>query len=191
MISSGSGVLKITYMLMFLKLFLQSRHFMNLRLQYLTTNSTSPWRWLRGTSNFIFPELILIFPALSSIFSLLYLIRCQLHHLSCSSKKYLESFWSLFFLSHHISIRKFMELLLILTEISYFSSPQLLPPLAEPHHCFPKSLEKAPNWTLSFTLAIIQSILNTALSEWSFQNWSKIALCLSSKLSNVSSSHSE
>lgn len=68
-----------------------------------------------------------------------------------------------------------MELPLMLTEISHFSSPQLLPPLAEPHHCFLKSLEKPPNWTLSFTLALIQSILNTALSEWSFQNWSKIA----------------
>lgn len=106
-----SRVFNIVYILMVLKLFLRSRHLLNFRLQYPTTNSTSPWKWLRCTSNFTFPKLTLIFPALNSVLSLFYLIWCQFITLVIQAK----NTWShseIFSLSYHISIRKFQWIFL-------------------------------------------------------------------------------
>lgn len=64
-----SRIFNIMYTLMFSKLFLQSRHLQNFQIQYPTTNSTSLWRWLTGTSNVTFPKRIFICPALSSVLS--------------------------------------------------------------------------------------------------------------------------
>lgn len=92
-----SRVFNIVYILMVLELFLQSRHLLNFRLQYPTTNSTSQWRWLRCTSDFTFPKLILIFPALNSVLSLFYLIWCRFISLVIQAKNtwsHFESFLS-------------------------------------------------------------------------------------------------